>query len=176
MSQVIFASCTASESTFFRPEWGQFPRPQVEYPPPCSTKSPGGTCPCPWRLPLLSKGAVLLRGSPVKPADLNIEATCRLGAAPPMAAFEQPAFATLARRLRQIRRASSTLAPQPIKTGEELARPPLAASPFPGHRIPEPDQLAATGAASGPTCVYPLGQEKFYAFLRPAQPENSARN
>ncbi len=51
---------------------------------------PGGTCPCPWRLPLLSKGAVLLRGSPVKPADLNIEATCRPGAAPPMAASEYP--------------------------------------------------------------------------------------
>ena len=39
MSQVIFASCTTSEGTLFRPEWGQFPCPQVKYPSPCSTKS-----------------------------------------------------------------------------------------------------------------------------------------
>ena len=38
VSQVIFASCTASKGTFFRPEWGQFPRPQVEHPPPRSAK------------------------------------------------------------------------------------------------------------------------------------------
>ena len=39
VSQVIFARCTASEGTVSRPEWGQFPCPQVEHLPPCSTKS-----------------------------------------------------------------------------------------------------------------------------------------
>ncbi len=38
VSQVIFASCTTSEGTLCRPEWSQFPYPQVEHPPPCSAK------------------------------------------------------------------------------------------------------------------------------------------
>lgn len=47
------------------------------------SQAPEGTCPCPWRLPLLSKPTVLLCGFPVTPGHPNSEATCRPGAAPP---------------------------------------------------------------------------------------------
>ena len=115
---------------------------------------PEGTCPCPWRLPLLSKPTVLLCGFPVTPGHPNSEATCRPGAAPPRSASEHPpslpspegfgSFCAPLRRLPPIR----------SKPAEELARLPLAASlsprPKPRFQIgrsrpaPPQGQLAST--------------------------------
>ena len=89
MSQVIFASCAASEGTLFRPEWGQFRCPQVEYSPPCSTKPPKEPALAPGDFHSSPRRLPFFEASPVKPVGLNLEATCRPGAAPPIAAFKR---------------------------------------------------------------------------------------
>lgn len=90
MSQVIFASCTASEGTLFRPEWGQFPRPQVEHPPPRSAKPLKEPALAPGDFHSSPGGPSFIENPPVLPADLKTEATCRPGAAPPITASEHP--------------------------------------------------------------------------------------
>ena len=90
VSQVIFASCTASKGALLQPEWGQFPRPQVEHPPPRSTKPPKEPALAPGDFHSSPRGPSFFEDPPVTPADLNIEATCRPGAAPPIAASEHP--------------------------------------------------------------------------------------
>lgn len=166
MSQVIFASCTVSKGALFRPEWGQFPHPPSGASAAAFDQAPEGACPCPWRLLLLSKEAVLLCGSPVTPV-------------PPIT--KQPAV--LEPHPRKQPRSTHRRCPLPKapavparlfgacpSTGRDRrgTRPPATGRlPFSRTEILEPDRLPATGAASGPTCVYPLGQEEFTPFTGP---------
>ena len=130
-------------------------------------QAPAGTCPCPWRLPLLSPG---------EPSFFEVS--------------RQRRFASISKRIATL---EPHLRKQPLNTRLRYPRPKAPANParlfgarpssgrnrrgtrppatgrlpFSRTGILEPDQLPATGAASGPTCVYPLGQENSTSFSDP---------